>query len=52
MNRGWCGYACGDGEWRNGEGWDDGGMWGVNWRVVLVCIVFSLIEDAFKGERE
>ena len=23
--------------------------WGVNWRVVLVCIAFSQIENGFKG---
>ena len=37
------------------EGMGKDGMmvrWGVNWRVVLVCIAFSQIENGIKGERE
>ena len=37
------------------EGMGKGGVmegWEVNRRVLLVCIVFSLIKNAFRGERE
>ena len=37
------------------EGMRKGGVmegWGVNGMVLLVCIVFSLIKNAFRGERE
>ena len=36
-------------EWGRG---DDGGMWGVNRRVMLIATVICLIENAFGGERK
>ena len=48
----WVGEDGGVVEGMENEGMGKGGVmegWGVNRRVLLVCIVFSLIEDGFKG---
>ena len=51
----WVGEDGGMLEEMGNDGMGKDGMmvrWGVNWRVVLVCIAFSQIENGIKGERE